>query len=342
MGGTMKAILIEGANKLAFRDAPELPLGDYEARTRLIAGSLCNSTDRKLLEGTFGGCTNWPAVLGHEAVGEVLELGAKVRNYQRGDLVIRPYQFYPKEVGIREYFGSFAEQGKVIDKWAMWQDDPTLERSPFGNHHQVLPPGTDPVVGVLAITLKETLSWTRRFEIGPKTRVLVFGTGPVGTAFILFSKMLGAPQVILAGRTPSSIKRAAAICHPDATLDITKGRVPERVRELTNGAGADRVVEGVGATSIIDTGIECLAEGGLVGLYGVPPSTDKKAKHANDARVRNIAPVESEVHDELFGMIRAKKLDPMAFMSHRLPFAEIERGFDLLRKREAFKVVLDW
>ena len=41
-------------------------------------------------------------------------------------------------------------------------------------------------------------------------------------------------------------------------------------------------------------------------------------------------------------MVRAKRVDPLAFMSHRVPFREIEQGFDLLRKREAFKVVLDW
>ncbi len=342
MGGSVNAILIERANKLAFRDVPETPMGDYHARTRLVAGSICNSTDRKLLEGTFSGCTNFPAVLGHEAVGEVTEVGAKVRNYRVGDLVIRPRVYLPKELDIREYFGSFAERGMVTDQWAIMEDDPSVKPGAFGHPQQVLPPDVGPVIGVLAITLKETLDWTKRFGIGPDTRVLVFGTGPVGTAFVMWAKMLGAPQVILAGRRPVSIERAAAISHPDATIDITHGHVPERIREMTGGKGVDRVVEGVGDTSIIDMGIECLSESGLVGLYGVPPSTQKKARHASDPRVRAIAPDESEVHDEFFEMVRTKKVDPLAFMSHRLPFREIEQGFELLKRREAFKVVLDW
>jgi len=338
----MKAIVIEEAGRLVMRDVPETRMGDYQARTRLLVGSICNSTDRKLLDGTFPGCTAFPAVLGHEAIGEVVAVGSKVRNYKPGDLVIRPRVYFPKEVNLREYFGSFAAQGLVTDQWALMEDDPSLGRGQFGHPQQVLPSGTDPALGVLAITLKETLSWTRRFGIGPDTRVLVFGTGPVGVAFVMFAKLAGAPQVILAGRTPSSIERAAAISHPHATLNVADGRVPERVREMTGGAGVERVIEGVGDTSVIDLGVQCLSPGGLLGVYGVPPNTQSKALHADDPRVRFINPDESEVHKEFFAMVANKRLDPFAFMSHRLPFREIERGFDLLKRREAFKVVLDW
>ena len=341
----MKAVLIEAANKLAIRDIPESPLGDYQARTRLICGSICNSTDRKLLEGTFPGCTDFPALLGHEAVGEVLEIGAKVRNYRVGDLVIRPYQLYRddpsgRDYGIREYFGSFGEFGKVVDQWAQWEDR-VAERGDFDNPHQILPAGVDPAVGVMSITLKETLSWTRRFGIGPGMSVLVFGTGPVGATFALWAKQAGARQVILAGRTDASIERAATLCAPDATINIGSGDVVDAVREMTSG-GVDRVIEGVGDNTIIDSGLQCLAEGGVLGVYGVPESTQEKARFADDPQVKNIAPDEAEVHDEFFQMVAGGTVDPMAFMTHRVPFADIDEGFRLLREREAFKVILDW
>jgi len=317
-------------------------MDDYQARTRLVVGSLCNSTDRKLLDGTFSGCTDFPAVLGHEAVGEVTEVGSKVRNYNVGDLVIRPRMYFNADVGIREYFGSFAEMGLVTDRLAMVEDDPTDELGDFGHAQQVLPEGIDPTSGVLGITLKETLSWTRRFGIGPGTSVLVFGTGPVGVSFVVFAKLLGADPVYLAGRTESSIKRAAAKCEPTDTIDITDTDVPATIREMTGGAGIDRVIEGVGDTSIVDTGISCLSENGLIGVYGVAPSTQSEASNKDDERVKVIHPDEAEVHEELFGMLRDKRLDAEKFMSHRLPSRQVERGFELLRQRQAFKVVLDW
>jgi len=345
----MDAVVIEAADRLAIREVPVSVMGDYQARTRLVAGSICNSTDRKLLEGTFPGCTNFPAVLGHEAVGEVIEVGAKVRNYHVGDLVIRPRQYYVKEVGIREYFGSFAETGLVTDQWAVMEDDPSVKPGGFLHPQQVLPPGVDAAMGVLAITLKETLSWTHRAGIGPGMWVLVFGTGPVGAAFAMYARALGASQVILAGRTPSSIERAVAACErgipgcgPTATINVAEGRVPERVREMTGGVGVDRVIEGVGDTWIIDVGVACLAPEGFVGVYGVPPSTQSKAAHAQDPRVRYISPDEAEVHDEFFGMVAARRIDPFAFASHRMSVHDIGRGFNLLRDRTAFKVLLDW
>jgi threonine dehydrogenase-like Zn-dependent dehydrogenase len=317
-------------------------MGNYQARTRLVAGSICNSTDLKLLHGTFPGCTDFPAVLGHEAVGEVIATGDKVRNYRVGDLVIRPRVCFPKEFGIREYFGSFAELGYVTDQWAINEDTPPAEANQFGHPQQVLPAGTDPMLGVLAITLKETLSWTRRFDVGSDTRVLVFGTGPVGTAFVLFSRMLGAKQVILAGRTDSSIARSSAICHPDATINIADPHFVVTLHEMTDGEGIDRAVEGVGDTSIIDMAVPCLSPNGRVGLYGVAPSTQAKALHANHPRVISINPDESEVHDEFFGLVSAGRIDPYAFMSHRLPVEQIAHGFELLASKEAFKVGLDW
>jgi threonine dehydrogenase-like Zn-dependent dehydrogenase len=197
-------------------------------------------------------------------------------------------------------------------------------------------------VGVLAITLKETLSWTRRFGVDQNTSVLIFGTGPVGVAFVMFAKQLGADNVFLAGRTPSSIERAAAMCHPTATINVADGDVAEKAKELTGGAGIDRVIEGVGDTSIIDLGIECLSPEGRVGVYGVPPSTDPDAVHKTDTRVSYIAPDEAEVHDEFFDMVRRGDVDPWVFMSHRMDHREIDRGFEMLESREAFKVLLDW
>lgn len=337
----MRGVVIQAAGKLELIDVPETPLGEYEARTQLVCASICNSTDRKLVDGTFPGCTDFPALLGHEAVGEVIEVGMKVRNYRIGDLVIRPRQYYENtDIDLREYFGSFAERGKVIDQWARI-DDGLAQPGTLGHPQQVLPAGCDPAVGVMAITYKETLSWMRRFSVSPETSVAVFGTGPVGVCFILWAKYLGARKTILVGRTESSIKRAAEYCEPDTILNISDGDVADRIRELTGGRGVERVVEGVGDNQIIDWGLDCITDDGLIGIYGVPPNDQESATHARDARVRYITPDEAEVHTEFFQLVAENRIDPIQIATHRLPLDEIARGFDLLAQRDAFKVLLD-
>jgi len=337
----MRGVVIEAVGQLALTDVPETPLGEYEARTQLVCASICNSTDRKLVDGTFPGCTNFPALLGHEAVGKVIEVGAKVRNYRVGDLVIRPRQYYENsEIDLEEYFGSFADRGKVTDQWARI-DDGLVEPDELGHPQQVLPAGCDPAVGVMAITYKETLSWMRRFSVGPETSVAVFGTGPVGVCFVLWAKYLGARQTILVGRTESSIKRAAEYCEPDAIVNTLAGDVADRIRDVSGGRGVERVVEGVGDNRIIDWGLDCITENGLVGVYGVPPNNQESATHARDTRVRYITPDEAEVHAEFFRLVAEERIDPMQIATHRLPLSEIERGFDALASRDAFKVLLD-
>ncbi len=337
----MRGVVIEAVGQLALTDVPETPLGEYEARTQLVCASICNSTDRKLVDGTFPGCTSFPALLGHEAVGKVIEVGAKVRNYRVGDLVIRPRQYYENsEIDLEEYFGSFADHGKVTDQWARI-DDGLAEPDELGHPQQVLPAGCDPAVGVMAITYKETLSWMRRFSVGPDTRVAVFGTGPVGVCFVHWAKYLGARQTILVGRTESSIKRAAEYCEPDAIVNTLAGDVADRIRDVSGGRGVERVVEGVGDNRIIDWGLDCITENGLVGVYGVPPNNQESATHACDTRVRYITPDEAEVHAEFFRLVAEERIDPMQIATHRLPLSEIERGFDALASRDAFKVLLD-
>ncbi|MAG37002.1 MAG: hypothetical protein CL878_12270 [Dehalococcoidia bacterium] len=68
------------------RDVPEPSIGEYDGRTRVVAASLCSCTDMKILHGEFAGPP--PTILGHEAVGKIVEADPCVRTYRPSDLVI--------------------------------------------------------------------------------------------------------------------------------------------------------------------------------------------------------------------------------------------------------------
>src|SRR4051812_48542207 len=84
----MRAVAVMQPNQLKIVEVPDLTPGPYEARVKTEAACLCNMTDRKLIEGHFPGVETYPLLLGHETVGIVDAVGAKVRNFKVGDRVV--------------------------------------------------------------------------------------------------------------------------------------------------------------------------------------------------------------------------------------------------------------
>lgn len=330
----MKAMIVEEVNKLAVRDVPEPEPGDYEAKVRLVAGSLCNGTDMKILHGEFAGPL--PTVLGHEAAGRIVELGPKVRSYKVGALVVRPRVFGYPDLGLSASFGSFAEYGLVTDAWAKAEDE-GAERPA----HDQIPavPDADPQTLVQAITLKETLSFLRNLGVGEGHSLLVYGTGPVGLSFSLWGRYLGCDTVIVVGRREAACRKALEFGRATHTIDNTRESVPSAVRRVT-GAGVTHAVEAIGENAVLQDCLDALAPGGQVGVYGVAPASQGRSALRDDPRISKAGPREGMVHDEVMAQIANGTIPAREFLTHELDWTECERGFELLASREAFKVGL--
>jgi D-arabinose 1-dehydrogenase-like Zn-dependent alcohol dehydrogenase len=79
----MKAAIVEEPGTLVVRDVPQPAMGDYDARCQLLFGAVCTGTDRHLVEATLPWSVPYPTMLGHESIGRVVEVGAKVRHFKR-------------------------------------------------------------------------------------------------------------------------------------------------------------------------------------------------------------------------------------------------------------------
>ena len=89
MATTMLAAVTDGKGTLSIQELPMPAFGDYEALVKLRFGATCAGTDLGIIDGRHPFPLAYPAVLGHESVGEVLEIGKKVRSLKAGDLVAR-------------------------------------------------------------------------------------------------------------------------------------------------------------------------------------------------------------------------------------------------------------
>lgn len=344
----MLAGVVSRFGEVNAQEVPMPKIGDYDALVKIAACAFCNGTDSHIIEGTFPFLSPLPVILGHESVGQVVELGSKVRNYKNGDFIFRPMAVYrdvPDAPNIS--WGGFAEYGIVSDGKAMMEDNADNPLSGSWPMQQIIPEGISPVEATTLITVKETLSSLRiaKFEAGKS--VLIFGSGPVGMSFALCGRLLGASMIALIGRRSERLKQTMDF-GVDVTIDASKEDIIPRARELTNGKGFDLVVEAIGDYGLVNLAAKTVARNGTVGLYGVPPvSREEFQQFQLDSRgtpgnwsLTFINPDEPSTHDIVCGWAKHDLLPMKRFITHTMSLREIHKAFEIVKGGEAIKVVL--
>ena len=275
----MKAMVLEQYNApLKWMEVDEPQVGPQDVVIRVVANGLC-ATDLKISGGLVPTVT-LPHIPGHEAAGEVVEVGAGVPGLQPGDHVT----VYPTEgcgycdycrKGLENYCvtaprtgfeinGGFAEYMRVSGRNAV-----KISREVSWEQAAIIPDAIASVYHAL----------TQRAKIQPDETVVVIGIGGLGIHAMQMAKLMGA-RVVVADVVPDKLLGAEQF-NPDAIVNSRTEDLPERVKELTGGLGADVVVEGVGGeavAAVLPDSLACLKLGGrLVVLgynYGIPLAVD--------------------------------------------------------------------
>ncbi|HEY65718.1 MAG TPA: zinc-binding dehydrogenase [Caldilineae bacterium] len=342
----MRAVVVPEPGRIEIKEVPEPSYGEYEALTEILTCSICSGTDTHVIDGTFPVRT-FPAILGHESVGRVIACGPKVRHLKPGDLVLRPCAVRPGETldGYYSMFGGFAEYGVVADARAIIEDTPRGQTPPlphFATAQQVLPPDFDPDLAGAFITFKETLNFLYRLGVQHGRSLLILGSGTVGLSFIMAAKLIGAHPVIVTGRRSEPLERALAF-GADAVINVTTEDTVQAVRAHTDGKGVDFAVEAVGSWDVLQEGIRALTDGGQIGVYGLAPDRVATLDWSGAPRnwaLRFLHPREEEVHQQVIDQVRLGLVDLRRLISHTIDLDEILYGFELVRRKQATKVVV--
>lgn len=333
----MKAYAALGGGRHGFIDVPAPVSTEYEALVKVEACGLCAGTDSKIIHGKFKGIDDYPAVLGHEGVGRVVEVGAKVKSFKPGDLVMMPYLGTMPD-GIYSAWGTLAEYNTVCDARSMEADGLVPPEYAWGQ--SMLPPDTDPVEAAMMITFREVLSTMELFGFAPCKSLVVLGLGPVGQSFVRFAKLCGMSPVIAVVRSDS--KREAALrCGADFVIDTRTENMADAVRAILPG-GADFALDAAGVNSFIGDALSIIAPGGKICVYGISADTqvsfDLSGCPFNFTLQYNQFPskrMEGEALPRILSWIRYGALDPREYISDVLPFDRVGEGYDLIESGRA-------
>lgn len=337
----MKAAVTEGKGDVRIVDIAMPEPGPYQCLCRVLACATCSGTDLAIMSARLPWPEQYPAVLGHESVGEIIKVGDRVRYLREGGRCLRPTAVYPggRTGPYHSIWGGFAEYGLVTDTRALLEDDPGVEPG-YAQFQMPLPDdcGLSPAEALMLITLKETAGFVFDMKIGLNDPVVIFGAGTVAMSMCLFARLAGAFPLIVVARRDEPLdymRRFGA----GRTVNNTREDVTAAVREMTGGRGASFVIETTGDKGVMASAFELLSENGRVAPYAV--YKDGRGENIDESRLLEAKTGEVATHDHLLALVKMNFFDLNHFYSHVMPFSAVADGFALLKRREAFKVVFE-
>ncbi|MEC7967353.1 MAG: zinc-binding dehydrogenase [Actinomycetota bacterium] len=336
-----------------------------EVLVRVLHSGICHS-DLTVIDAGHG----MPVVLGHEAAGEIADVGAGVEHLRVGDKVVLAPLAPCGECGAcARHAGTECAQALAFvhhlrpDGTSPFSLDGNLVHRGLGvgafAEYTVVPasgavkvPDDTPldiacVIGCAVQTGVGAALNTAEVRAG--SSVLVLGAGGVGQAVVQGARIAGAAHVIVS--EPVEERRAHALAMgATAAVDPSKTDLREVVMDLTGGAGVDYAFEAAGSGRLVQTGIELTGVGGTIVMVGAPPIEDAvtidaavifmtMGKRILSSLLGGCWPARDI--PRLIGFWREGRLDLGGLVTRRLDLAEVNEGIRLFRETDGVRTVVD-
>ncbi|MGE5494278.1 MAG: zinc-dependent alcohol dehydrogenase [Burkholderiales bacterium] len=340
MDKTMRTLVVDKNGKLSLEECPIPSYGECDALVKTISCGVCSGTDGKLIHRTFKGFTPdmYPIMLGHEAVGEVIEVGSKVTSYKVGDRVLLP--FAGPLGGFESGWGAYSEYGVVNDAAAYAANGKQAPECAYGQ--TIVPNDIDPVKAAMIVTFREVLSSIKRFGIGANAEVVVYGCGPVGLTFIKFMSILGVGKIIALDIIPEKLKDAQKN-GADYVFNAQDPDIVGKVREICPD-GVGYVLDAVGVLDIMNRAMPMLKDQGKICCYGIASETKfeldwLKAPYNWQLHFQQFpSKIEEGMADkQVITWIRQGIINIDDYISDIIPFDDILSAFDKVEKKQIAK-----
>ena len=267
----MKATVWKGIQKMEVQEVPDPKiLNQSDCIVRITSTAICGS-DLHLYNG-FLPMMEPGDIMGHEFMGEVVEVGKNVKKLKTGDRVVVPFPIacgkcYSCKKGMTSLCENSNPNAHIAS--AIMGHSPSgvfgyshmlggfaggqaeYARVPFADVGPLKLPDsvTDEQAVMLADIFPTGYMGAEMCDIGPGDTIAVWGCGPVGQFAIASAKLLGAERVIAIDRFPYRLQRAREKAGADVTINYEETSVIEALKELTGGRGPDACIDAVGLES---------------------------------------------------------------------------------------------
>lgn len=282
-----------------------------------------------------------PKTLGHEMAGEILELGSGVKGFQVGDLISAESHIYCGQCrqckmgnghiceNLKFYSihadGFFAKYA-LVEQQTAWKN----------------PKGMDPIIASLQESLGNSVYVVQESDVKDKI-VAIYGLGATGLFATKVAKHLGAKQIIGVGGTDTHRGIAKAM-GADVIINRHEQDPVKEILELTNGLGADVVLEMAGLGDSFKNALNSVRPVGQLTMLGLPkkPETiDLSSKIVlKDITFRGVYGRHVWRTWETMSKLLKDGLDITPMITHKLKIDEFEKGIETIKKSQSGKVII--
>lgn len=346
----MRAVTFQGVERVAVETVTDPVLREpRDAIIQVRQAGICGS-DLHVFHGRETGLDPG-TILGHEFVGEVLEVGASVEKLRLGESVVAPFttncgkcrhctrgltsrcphgQLFGWVEGGKGLHGAQAERVRV----------PLAETTLV-----TVPAGVSPEAALLAGDVLSTGYFCAvQGGVGPNRTVAVLGCGPVGLMAVFAARHLGAETILAIDRVAERLDLARRL--GAQSVDMERESPTQVVAGLTRDEGVDVVLEAVGSASASRLAIELVRPGGTIAAVGVHTES-QFAFSPTEAYDKNLTyrigrcPARHYL-PRVLEILGTAQFDPTVIISHRLPLTEADRGYRMFADRShgCTKVIL--
>jgi L-iditol 2-dehydrogenase len=332
---TMQAAVYRGVNEVRVESVPVPRISPGEMLIRVHSCGVCGTDLKKIATGSHSA----PRIFGHETSGVVAAVGGNVRKFHPGDRVIvfhhipcgqcfycqhKTFAQCPtyKKVGCTAGFepsgGGFAQYVRVLD----WVVEHGTVRIPEGVSFEqacFVEPVNTCMKGIEALRLT-------RGEA-----VLAIGQGPIGIILSVLARRAGA-SVITSDLYPERLKIGASF-GLDNSIEASRTNVVERIRELSEGRGADAVILAVGGNSLIRTAMDAARPGGRVLLFAQTQHgeavIDPAAICVDEKTLVGSYSASVDLQEQSVRFVMNREMDLERLVSHRFPLEQSAQALEL-------------
>ena len=336
----MRGTMLYGPWDVRFEERPDPTIiKPTDAIIRISAACVCGS-DLWPYRGIDA--PGQPTPMGHEYCGIVEEVGSEVKNIKPGQFVVG--SFFASDNTCPNC--QFGYQSSCMHRESVGGAQSPMLRVPLGDGTLVATPSvpSDDLIPSL-LTTSDVLGtgWfaADAANVKPGSTVVVIGDGAVGLLGVLSARQMGTQRIIAMSRHESRQKLAREFGATDVVAERGDEGVA-RIMDMTNGIGADSVLECVGTQEAMLQAIRCTRKGGYVSYVGVPHGVELNGEglffahvhlHGGPAPVRRYLP-------KLIDLVWNGKINPGKVFDLQLPMAQVAEGYRAMDERRAIKALL--
>lgn len=339
----MKSNFFLGDKKFEVREMPIPQVGPTDVLVRVAAAGICG-TDVHIYHGDKGSAeVKPPVVLGHEFSGVVEQVGNAVTSVSVGDHVtVDPNIYCGKchycQIGKKQLCenlyaigvnrdGGFAEYCIVPETQCY-----LLDRNLPLSH------------GAMTEPLACCLHGIDRANITPGNTVCVIGGGAIGLMMVQLARHVGASQVILS--EPVAMRREIGLqLGADDVIDPVHEDIAARLQEITGAAGADVIIECVGAPVATQQAFRAAKRGSTLLLFSVPKANSVYELHLEDIYQKELTIVGSMINPDTHGraaaLINSGTIKMDKIITHRYSVEQVEDAILMQQSNESIKVIIE-